>query len=341
MAVENNILRPEPAPEDLPLDEMLRPRNFGEFIGQERLKENLHIYMKAARKRGEPLDHCLFSGPPGLGKTTLAHLVATHMDADIRSTTGPALQRAGDLVGILTNLNEGDVLFIDEAHRIGPVIEEYLYGAMDNRAIDILLDQGPTARSVKIRLPGFTFIAATTREGLLTGPFRERFGVREKLGFYPPEDLHRIAVNSAKRLDVPLSEDAARLVAVRARGTPRLVNRFLRRIRDVAEVMGDGAITLQAAEEGLHRLGVDESGLGEMDRRILRTLLDAGGQPVGLKTVAVAVGEAEDTIQEVYEPYLIQQGYIRKTPRGRVPTDRAFDQYGTPRQRQGRGGLFE
>jgi len=340
LEADENILKPEPIAEDLPLDEMLRPRHFGEFIGQERLKENLFIYMEAAKKRGETLDHCLFSGPPGLGKTTLAYLIAAHMEAEIRCTTGPALDRAGDLVGILTNLKRGDILFIDEAHRIGPVIEEYLYGAMDNCAIDILLDQGPTARSVKIRLPAFTLIAATTREGLLTGPFRERFGVREKLDFYPPDDLEHIAVNSARRLEVPLQPEAARLLAERARGTPRVVNRFLRRIRDVAQVTGDGAITLDAAREGLERLGVDENGLGDMDRRILRVLLEADGQPVGLKTVAVAVGEAEDTVEEVYEPYLIQEGYIRKTPRGRVPTDRAFARYGLPGGTRPSGGLF-
>ena len=341
MDAENNILKPEPGPDDLPLDEMLRPRSFDEFIGQQRLKENLHIYIEAATKRGEALDHCLFSGPPGLGKTTLAHLMAAEMRAEIRSTTGPALERAGDLVGLLTNLNEGDILFIDEVHRIGPVIEEYLYAAMDSYAIDILLDQGPTARSVKIRLPGFTFIAATTREGLLTGPFRDRFGVREKLGFYPPEDLRQIVLNSARRLDVPLDEQAAQLMAERARGTPRVVNRFLRRIRDVAQVMGDGTITIDAAREGLGRLGVDENGLGEMDRKILQVLLDNGGKPVGVKTIAVAVGEEEDTIEEVYEPYLIQQGYMRKSPRGRIPTERAFERYGLPGAGGRQEGLFE
>lgn len=336
-----NVLTPEPAADDLPLDELLRPRSFEEFVGQERLKENLAIYIEAARRRGEALDHCLFSGPPGLGKTTLAHLIARELGADIRCTTGPALERAGDLVGLLTNLKAGDVLFIDEAHRIGPTIEEYLYSAMDACAIDILLDQGPTARSVKIRLPSFTFIAATTREGLLTGPFRDRFGVREKLGFYPPDDLRRIALNSARRLGVPLADEAARLLAERARGTPRVVNRFLRRIRDVAQVVGDGAITETAAREGLARLGVDENGLGEMDRRILQILIESGGRPVGVKTIAVAVGEEEDTIEEVYEPYLIQQGHLRKTPRGRVATERAFALYGTPQQRAEARRLFE
>jgi len=341
--MDENVLIPAPGPEDLPLDEMLRPRNFNEFVGQDRLKENLRIYIEAARKRSEPLDHTLFSGPPGLGKTTLATLMASEMGANIKATSGPALERPGDLVGLLTNLEEGDVLFIDEIHRISPVTEEYLYAAMENFQIDIVLDQGPSARSVKMRLARFTLIGATTREGLLSAPFRDRFGVVEKLDYYPPDDLRQIALNSASRLKVAIENDAAQLMAVRARGTPRVVNRFLRRIRDVAQVMGSGTITMQAAEEGLRRLGVDEHGLGEMDRRILRILVDNSGQAVGLKTIAVAVGEEEDTITDVYEPYLIQEGYLHKSPRGRLATTRACEHYGRPGKpgRRGDRGLFQ
>lgn len=326
--MEHNILRPESEAEEMPLDDRLRPRSFDEFIGQEQLKENLRIYIEAARRRGEPLDHCLFSGPPGLGKTTLAHLIADQMGADLRSTTGPALERPADLVGLLTNLNEGDLLFIDEVHRTGSVIEEYLYAAMDDFTIDVTLDQGPGARSVKIPLKRFTLVGATTREGLLTSPFRDRFGVVEKLDFYPGEDLKNIVTNSARRLGVTITEEAAALMAERARGTPRVVNRFLRRIRDFAQVTSDGEITEDICRQGLVRLGVDENGLGEMDRKVLQVIISDRGSPVGLKTIAVAVGEEEDTIADVYEPFLIRRGYLRKTPRGRVATDKAFKLYG-------------
>jgi len=314
--------------EDRTLDQTLRPKRFEGFVGQERVKENLRIYIQAALQRREALDHILFSGPPGLGKTTLACIVAQEIGADIKSTSGPVIEKAGDLAGVLTKLNEGDVLFIDEIHRISSTVEEYLYSAMEDYFIDIMLDQGPSARSVRLTLPRFTLVGSTTREGLLSAPFRGRFGVTERLDFYPWEDLRRIALNSAKALNIPLEETGAEVIARRARGTPRLVNRFLRRLRDMAEVLADGIITEKVADEGLDRLGVDNRGLGRMDRRILETIIRMGGSPVGVKTIAVTVGEEEDTIEEVYEPFLIQTGYVQKTPRGRVPTPAAFRDYG-------------
>jgi len=324
---EDSIVRPAPQAEDRSLDDLLRPQSFDDFVGQKRLKDNLRIYIEAARRRGESLDHALFSGPPGLGKTTLAHIVAHEMGVDLKCTTGPAIERPGDLAGLLTNLSEGDVLFIDEIHRLGTVVEEYLYAAMERFTIHILIDQGPSARSVTIPIPRFTLIGATTRDGLLAAPFRSRFGVRERIDYYPPEELLAIIKRSAAKLNVPIEETAARLMAERARGTPRIANRFVRRIRDVAEVIGSGVIDESAAREGLARLGIDEHGLDELDRRILSILMDHHRTAVGLKTIAVAVGEEEDTIQEVCEPYLIRCGYIRKTPRGRVATDRAYRGY--------------
>jgi len=314
--------------EDRTLDQTLRPKRFDGFVGQEAIKENLRIYIQAALQRSEALDHILLSGPPGLGKTTLACIVAHEIGAEIKSTSGPVIEKAGDLAGVLTKLNEGDVLFIDEIHRISSAVEEYLYSAMEDFFIDIMLDQGPSARSVRLTLPRFTLIGSTTREGLLSAPFRGRFGVTERLDFYPWQDLMQIALNSAKALGIPIEHEGAEVIARRARGTPRLVNRFLRRLRDMAEVLADGVITEKVADEGLNRLGVDQRGLGRMDRRILETIIRMGGSPVGVKTIAVTVGEEESTIEDVYEPYLIQTGYIQKTPRGRVPTDAAFRDYG-------------
>lgn len=322
------ILARDGQPEDRALDQTLRPKRFDDFVGQDRIKDNLHIYIRAARKRKEPLDHLLFSGPPGLGKTTLASIIAHEMGVEIKATSGPAIEKAGDLAGLLTKLQEGDVLFIDEIHRISATVEEYLYSAMEDYVIDIILDQGPSARSVRIPVQRFTLIGSTTREGLLSSPFRSRFGVIERLDFYPWEDLFEIVRNSAKALSIRIEDTGAEIIARRSRGTPRLVNRFLRRLRDMAEVLGDGVITEKVSREGLDRLGVDPRGLGEMDRRILDALLRNRGQPVGLKTIAVIVGEEESTIEEVYEPFLIQAGYVEKTPRGRVPTEKTFADYG-------------
>jgi Holliday junction DNA helicase RuvB len=338
--MSEDILLREGQAEDQALDQTLRPKRFDGFVGQDRVKENLHIYIQAARKRGEPLDHILFSGPPGLGKTTLAGIIAHELGADFKSTSGPVIEKAGDLAGLLTKLQEGDVLFIDEIHRISATVEEYLYSAMEDYVIDIMLDQGPSARSVRIPLPRFTLIGSTTREGLLSAPFRSRFGVVERLDYYPWQDLFQIVMNSARALNIRMDESGAEIIARRSRGTPRLVNRFLRRLRDMAEVLAEGVITEKVANDGLDRLGVDARGLGLMDRRILQTLLRLGGTPVGLKTIAVTVGEPEGTIEEVYEPYLIQAGYVDKTPRGRVPTEAAFRDYGGETPRKGQPGLF-
>ena len=306
-------------------DPTLRPRSLDEFIGQEQVRRNLKIYLEAARRRKEPVDHILFSGPPGLGKTPLAHIVANEIGTGFRATSGPVLEKPADLAGVLTKLAEGEVLFIDEIHRLRSVVEEYLYAAMEDFCIDILIDEGPHARSVKIDLPPFTLIGATTRDGLLSAPFRARFGVLQKLEYYSPEELLQVVERTARILGVKVDTDAAEEIARRSRGTPRDANRFLKRIRDVAEVKASGHVTRQVAEAGLAMLGVDEAGLDVMDRKILQALTRHGNIPVGLKTVAVTVGESDDTIEDVYEPYLIQQGFIRKTPRGRVATRTAFE----------------
>jgi holliday junction DNA helicase RuvB len=302
--------------EDL-LEISLRPRSFDHFVGQQPVVENLKLAIAAAKARKEPLDHLLLSGLPGLGKTTLASIVAREMGTQLHVTSGPALVRPADLVGILTNLEEGDFLFIDEIHRIPRPVEEKLYGAMEDFAVDVVLDQGPGARSLRLAIKRFTLVGATTREGLLGAPFRARFGLQEKLDLYPKADLATILLRSAESLQVKLDEEAAGFIASRSRGTPRVANRFLRRVRDLAQERYGNAIDLDVAAEGLARLGVDGHGLCLLDRRILATLLKHGGGPVGLKTIAVAVGEEERTIEDVYEPYLIRQGLLRRTPQGR------------------------
>lgn len=309
-----------PLAEDPLADQSLRPTRFGEFVGQRRSKENLAVYIEAARRRQEPLDHILFSGPPGLGKTTLAHLIAREIGAEIRVTSGPALDRAADLAGILTNLRRGDVLFVDEIHRLAAPVEEYLYSAMEDFTLDIVIDQGPNARSIRLPLERFTLVAATTREGLLTPPLRSRFGVHERLEMYPAADLVAILERSARLMKVALEPDAAFAIAERSRGTPRIANRFLRRVRDFALVGGRDRVTRAEALEALSRLGVDENGLEALDRKVLQFIARHGGGPVGVKTISVAVGEEPDTIEDVYEPYLIQRGYVTKSPRGRSIT---------------------
>ncbi len=304
-------------------DGPLRPRSFGEFVGQRRVVDNLRTWIDAARKRGRSLDHVLLSGPPGLGKTTLATLVAQAMDAELRITSGPVLERAGDLVGLLTGLSEGDVLFVDEIHRMPRTVEEYLYAAMEDLAVDVVIDQGPAARSVRLSLAPFTLVGATTREGLLSQPLRARFGVVEKLVPYPADELALIVERSAARLGCGLAPTAAQAVAERSRGVPRVANRLLRRLRDVADLHNDGHVSPAIVEQGLTMLGIDELGLEDMDRRYLMALQRMGGGPAGLRTIAVAVGEEEDTLELVYEPHLIRLGFVLKTSRGRELTDAA------------------
>ncbi len=303
----------------------LRPRTLKEYIGQIKAKDNLQVFIEAARARQETLDHVLFFGPPGLGKTTLANIIASEMGVSIKSTSGPVIEKPGDLAAILTNLEEGDVLFIDEIHRLSPVVEEILYPAMEDYQLDIIIGQGPSARTIKLDIPHFTLVGATTRAGLLSSPLRDRFGVICRLEFYTAEDLATIVRRSAGILGVPVAENGELEVARRSRGTPRIANRLLRRVRDFAEVKGDGTITLEMADMALNRLEVDGCGLDQMDRLILLTIIDKfGGGPVGVETLAAAVGEEKDTIEDVIEPYLLQQGYLNRTPRGRTATDLAY-----------------
>jgi Holliday junction DNA helicase RuvB len=325
---ESRITAPRPTDEDLEFEEALRPGTFEQFVGQEAAVSSLKLFIEAAVGRKESLDHLLLFGPPGLGKTTLAHIVANEMGVELRATSGPVLERPGDLAGLLTGIEETDVLFIDEIHRLSPVVEEYLYGAMEDFRLDILIDRGPGARSVKLNLNRFTLVGATTRAGMLTGALRARFGLTTRLDFYPAEDLARIVERSARVLEVPLDDDGAGELAYRSRGTPRIANRLLRRARDVAQVRGEGVITRTVAEETLELLGVDHRGLDEMDRRLMLTLIDKfDGGPVGLNSLAVAIGEEGETLEIVHEPYLIQEGFLHRTPRGRVATPAAFEHF--------------
>ena len=307
----------------------LRPKRLSEFIGQDKAKENLKIFIEAAKSRKEPLDHVLLYGPPGLGKTTVANIIANEMGVNIRSTSGPVIERAGDLAAILTNLEENDVIFIDEIHRLSHVVEEVLYPAMEDHELDIIIGKGPSARSIKIALPPFTLVAATTRAGLLTSPLRNRFGIVNRLDFYTVEDICIIIDRSARVLGIKIDGIGTEEIAKRSRGTPRVANRLLRRVRDYAQVKADGAITQKVAQEALEMLEVDRMGLDNMDKKILLAIIEKfGGGPVGVETVAVAVAEETDTIEDVYEPYLIQIGYLSRTPRGRVATKLAYQHFG-------------
>jgi Holliday junction DNA helicase RuvB len=331
------ITTPEVIPDESVVELSLRPQRLAEFIGQGKVKESLRIYIDAALERREPLDHTLFYGPPGLGKTTLAELIARELGVNIRTTSGPALEKPGDLVGTLTNMREGDILFIDEIHRLRPIIEEFLYPAMEDYRIDIRLSEGPKAQTITMPIERFTLIGATTRFGMLTPPMRARFGIIERLNYYPVEDLEQIVARSAEVIHVSVEEAGALEIARRARGTPRVANRLLRRVRDFAQVRADGRITKPVAADALVMLDVDEFGLDDMDSRVLRTIIEKfEGGPVGITTIAAAVGEDASTIEEVYEPYLVQNGFLQRTPRGRVATLQAYRHFGyTPPQAQG------
>ena len=321
---EDSLVGPDPIPDDLPFDTALRPKTLDEYIGQAQVKENLAVFIEAAQIRKEPLDHVLLYGPPGLGKTTLAHIIASEQRATLKSTSGPLIEKAGDLAALLTNLDHGDVLFIDEIHRLSSQLEEILYSAMEDFRLDVIIGQGPSARSIKIELPRFTLVGASTRIGLLTAPLRDRFGIVHHLGFYSEEELRQIVERSARLLQIGTDPGGAGEIARRARGTPRVANRLLRRVRDFAQVSGGRVINEDLARDSLERLRVDQYGLDDTDRRMLILILDKfEGGPVGLNTIAAALGEERDTIEEIYEPYLLQIGFLDRTPRGRCVTNLA------------------
>ena len=323
------ITTPEVLADESVVELSLRPQRLAEFIGQHKVKESLRVYIDAALARREPLDHAIFYGPPGLGKTTLAELIARELGVNIRTTSGPALEKPGDLVGTLTNLREGDILFIDEIHRLRPIIEEFLYPAMEDFRIDIRLSEGPKAQTITMPIEKFTLIGATTRFGMLTPPMRARFGIEQRLNFYAIEDLEQIVLRTAEVLKVEMHLDGAREIARRSRGTPRVANRLLRRVRDYAQVRADGVITLAVAQQALGMLDVDQFGLDDMDARILKTIIEKfDGGPVGLSTIGAAIGEDANTIEEVYEPFLVQNGFLQRTPRGRMATPTAYRHFG-------------
>mgnify|MGYP004458765687 FL=1 len=327
---ENKIINPELEDgQEERLENSLRPKTLDEYIGQSKVKENMKIYIEAAKKRGEPLDHCLFYGPPGLGKTTLSNIISNEMHSNIKITSGPAIEKPGDLAAILTNLSEFDVLFIDEIHRLSKSVEEILYPALEDFTLDIMIGKGPSARSIRLDLPKFTLIGATTKAGALATPLRDRFGIVHRLELYSPEELATIVKRSAKILGLEIEEEAAIEIARRSRGTPRIANRLLKRVRDYASVLGDGKITLKVTKHALNKLEIDELGLDETDRKLLDIMITQySGRPVGIEALAVSLGEELDTIEDVYEPYLIQIGFIARTPRGRVPLKSAYDHLG-------------
>jgi Holliday junction DNA helicase RuvB len=326
---QKSLTTPERLKDELEYDLTLRPTSLNEFVGQKKIKENLKIFIQAAKKRKEALDHVLFYGPPGLGKTTLAHIIAREMGINIKTTSGPVLDKPADLAGILTNLEEKEVLFIDEIHRLNHVVEEYLYPAMEDFRLDIMIEKGPSARSVKLSLKHYTLVGATTRAGLLTSPLRARFGVVGRLDFYNPEDLFKIVLRSAKIMKIPITEEGGFEIAKRSRGTPRIANRLLRRVRDYAEVKAKGEINRKVAVDALEMMDVDAKGLDEMDKKIIDVIINKfKGGPVGINSLAVAVGEDGETIEEVYEPFLIQEGLINRTPRGRSATPLAYKHMG-------------
>ena len=341
LAMDERIVAGDLGDDDRGVELSLRPRRLAEFIGQSRVKESMSIFIEAARGRREPLDHVLLYGPPGLGKTTLAAIISHEMGVRLRVTSGPAIERAGDLAAILTNLSPGDVLFIDEIHRLSRAVEEVLYPAMEDYALDIIIGKGPSARSIRIDLPRFTLVGATTRTGLISSPLRDRFGVVHRLEFYSVDDLSTIVCKSADKMGIEIHPEGAREIARRSRGTPRVANRMLRRVRDYAQVRAGGAVTPEVAAEALSMFEVDQLGLDRLDRRILSTIIDKfGGGPVGVETIAASINEEKDTIEDVYEPYLMQLGFLDRTPRGRVATARAYEHIGRELPQDGQATLL-